>query len=323
MPVIAVADGTGKLGCTVVDAIVEHGGYEVVVLARAASKAKQKELGVRVIGVDYKSVEALTETLENENVDTVIATFDSAAPPDPELALVKACDASSKTRRFIPNWWGIRYTAEVAAIFPIAASKIAVLETLEKTNLEFTTVINGFFADYYVPKIPSRMGPFTMALDIPNNVAAIPGTGDVPVAFTHTMDVAHFTASLLGLPEWPRESYIVGEKLTWNEFLAVVEEAKGSKFNVSYDPLEKLQKDEITELPGHKTMHAFVPKQVLDGLLAVFGILFEEGYFDLKPVKSMSTFKARTVQQMVKENFHDQPDSTQSTCDVANYLGSK
>jgi hypothetical protein len=48
------------------------------------------------------------------------------------------------------------------------------------------------------------MGPLPIIIDVANNAAAIPGSGNVPVAFTHTTDVANFTAKLLNLEKWPR-----------------------------------------------------------------------------------------------------------------------
>ena len=79
------------------------------------------------------------------------------------------------------------------AIFSVAETKLAAMTALEASSLEYTCVINGFFLDYYViPKVSSHMGPFPVVVDMANNAAAIPGSGDVPVAFTHTTDVARF-----------------------------------------------------------------------------------------------------------------------------------
>lgn len=78
-----------------------------------------------------------------------------------------------------------------------------------------------------VPAVKSYMGYQTLVLDVPNNAAAIPGTGDEPVVFTHTTDVARFVAASLALERWEPVSYVVGDRVTWNEFLHLAEEAKG------------------------------------------------------------------------------------------------
>jgi hypothetical protein len=176
------------------------------------------------------------------------------------------------------------------------------MTALGASSLEYTCVINGFFLDYYViPKVPSHMGPFPVVIDMAHNAAAIPGSGDVPVAFTHTTDVARFAASLLDLPSWQPESYIVGEKLTWKEFVAIAEEVKGVKFDVQFDPLENLQKYQVIELPGHKDLYPFFPKQMLQPFTATFGILFAKGFFDFDAIPGQGDMKARGVKELVEQ----------------------
>ena len=80
-----------------------------------------------------------------------------------------------------------------------------------------------------------------------------------------------------------RSSYVIGDRLTLNEFLALAEEARGGqKFEVVTDSLEQLQQGKITELPGHKPMYDHFPKEMLQGLFAMFGVLFEKGKFDFE-----------------------------------------
>ncbi len=78
-----------------------------------------------------------------------------------------------------------------------------------------------------MPVVQSHMRPLTMVLDIANDAAAILGSGNVPVTFTHTRDVAKFVAASLDLDEWDRETFVTGEKVTLNELLRLAEEAKG------------------------------------------------------------------------------------------------
>lgn len=184
----------------------------------------------------------------------------------------------------------------------MAQAKVDALKALEASTLQYTSVINGYFLDYYtVPKVPSHMLTTPIVIDMANNAAAIPGSGDVPVAFTHTTDVARFVVALLDLPTWQLESYIVGGKVTWKEFLAIAEEVKGVKFDVKFDPLEKLQKSEVTELPGHKDLYPFFPKQMLQSLAAIFGTLFEKGFFDIDATAGQGSVKARGVRELLTE----------------------
>lgn len=66
-----------------------------------------------------------------------------------------------------------------------------------------------------------------MVVDIENRAAAIPGSGDVPVTFTYSYDAARFVAALLDEPLWDKESKIIGDTVTWNEFLRIAEEVTG------------------------------------------------------------------------------------------------
>jgi hypothetical protein len=87
---------------------------------------------------------------------------------------------------------------------------------------------NGFFLDYYgIPSVNTYLPPFTMVVDVVNNVAAIPGFGNTPMVFTHTFDIASFVAASLDLEKWERESYVVGDRVTWNGFVELAEAATG------------------------------------------------------------------------------------------------
>ncbi|KAH8776277.1 hypothetical protein F5883DRAFT_698650 [Diaporthe sp. PMI_573] len=273
------AGGTGKLGRAIVEALVSEGRHDVLVLARV-DEAKKKELGARLVSADYSSIDALASLLDTNNVDI-----------------------STATKRYIPNIWGIKYTARIASYFPIAQAKLNVLEAVESTSLEYTAVLNGYFADYwFVPNVKSYQGPLPLVIDVANNTAAIPGSGNVPVAFTHTFDIARLIPALLTLPKWEKESYIIGDKVTWNEFLQIIEDAKGAKFSTVYDPMEKLKAGQITELPSQRQMYPFFPKEMLQGLFAAFGRMFEEGEFDLKPFHTLNDdfpeIKPRGVRQL-------------------------
>jgi hypothetical protein len=61
----------------------------------------------------------------------------------------------------------------------------------------------------------------------------------------------------------------------------------GSKFEVVYDPLEKLQKGEITELPSHVGVSVF-SKEMLQGLMAIWGTYVLEGKYDVPTDKALN-----------------------------------
>lgn len=287
--VVAVAGGTGGLGRTIVEAIIETGKFELLILGREANSELEKDLGARIVPVDYTSVDALAKTLEDNKVDTVISTLSGLVGPEPDFNLIAAAEKSSTTKRYVPNTWGTKSTKEVVAIFHPAKAKSQFLEVLAKTSLEYTAWYPGYFMDYWVaPRVKSYLKIFHPMVDPVNNVAALPGSGNTPVVFTHTSDTAKFVATSLSMPSWAPETYVIGDKISPKELLAIAEEVKGTKFQVTYDPLEDLKAGKVTELPSHPQLYPFFPKERLQGFLSVLGLIFEQGHFDLKPDRTIN-----------------------------------
>lgn len=177
--------------------------------------------------------------------------------------------------------------------------KLQTLEELAKTDLEYTAFYVGFLTDFFgTPAHKTYMSPMVSVLDLAHDTAAIPGSGNTPVVFTHTFDMAKFVARALDLPKWDREYYIVGDKATWSELLEVAEQAKGKpitrhfpqstltylpylgkKFKVIFDSIEDLQKGIVTELPALTKALPYipVPREALLAFSAAFGLIFEYG----------------------------------------------
>ncbi|ROW06071.1 hypothetical protein VMCG_04500 [Cytospora schulzeri] len=140
----------------------------------------------------------------------------------------------------------------------------------QTTTLEYTSIHNGMFLDFWgLPTVKSHMTPYTTVMDMEHDYAAIPGSGDVPVVFTHTSDVARYVAALLGLKSWDSNSVftIIGDKVTWNQFLSMAESAKG----------------QATILPGHASALEYLPQELLQKVNSAFGLWFARGAFNLEP----------------------------------------
>ncbi|OHF01630.1 hypothetical protein CORC01_03120 [Colletotrichum orchidophilum] len=308
--IIAVAGGTGDLGRTIVEAILADGKFSVIILSRKADDDKEKEIGARILPVDYSSVDDILRVLEENNVHTIISALNISFSVEPELNLIAAADQANSTKRYVPSIWGAEFTSEQvhtssdycilfmktntyspvsrdAEEMPIVKPKILVADALKKTNLEFTTWHPGYFADYYVcPPLKSHLKSIVMAVDVVNNKAAIPGSGNVPVAFTFTRDLAKFVAASLTLPMWETETYLVGDKLTWNQLVDLAEAAKGVKFDVTYDSVER---------------------RAGTNLFAKFGLMFERGVFDFKVDVSIAQefpdIKLRSMKELLEEAY--------------------
>ncbi|KAJ4174225.1 hypothetical protein NW754_004640 [Fusarium falciforme] len=305
MAIVGVAGGTGSIGRAVVEAIKATGKHQVKILGRKVSlyvlesnlherhidlrqsnPTIEADVGVPIVVVDYTNVDSLKDALESNQIDVVISTLNTASTDGdpPEIVLIRAANASACTKRFVPSNWSTRFTEEHAKLIPLVPAKLQAVSELKESNLEYTVFYNGVFLDYLgFNGIKSYLPPTTLILDLPHDIAAIPGDGNTPVVFTHTTDIAKYVAASLDLPTWDPESYVVGEKTTWSEVVRIAQELKGTKFQIKYDSLDKLDQGQITELPGHIPAYAFVPKDTLQFLLAGLERLLADGSFNLNP----------------------------------------
>ena len=131
-------------------------------------------------------------------------------------------------------------------------------DVLRDTKLQWTAIFPGIFLDFYALTVRAYVKKSALGLDIDGNAAAVPGDGKYPIYFTHTIDLAKYTVALLGLDNWEEKYYVYGDKKTWPEVVEIAEAAKGVKFTVAYDSIEKLQRGEVTELPGHKDVYKMI-----------------------------------------------------------------
>ncbi|QGI68561.1 hypothetical protein CEK27_012532 [Fusarium fujikuroi] len=286
MVVVAVAGGTGGIGGAIVDTLRPNPHHKMVILTRKIPDAPHAT--DTFVTLDYSDVDAMAKALDDNNVHTVISAlrvFDPASS-EAESNLVKATAKAKIPKRFIASAWGIQYADET----PVGQARGRTLTELRTTDLEWTRFDNGFFLDYYgPPTFKSYMQRVAWAIDIANKKAGIPGTGNEPMTFTHTFDVAKFVVAALDLPKWERLMYCYGEKTTWNKVLKQAEADKmiGSKFDVSYDPPEKLNKGEVSELPFNRNA-ADLPQKVLEGLMALWGLYVLEGKYDMPTDKALN-----------------------------------
>ncbi|OAL70948.1 hypothetical protein A7D00_4610 [Trichophyton violaceum] len=249
---IAIA-GMGPVGETIVDTLLEIPEYQkqIVILTRK-KEARDSLSRVEQVEVDYNDVSSLAASLEKHNIDTVICTIGMISPEagQSQVNLIQAAEKSSVTKRFIPSEYSFVQSEEIIHITPGVNLYIAANNALKETKLKYTRIFPGYFMDYWgMPNVRTRLKPLAYAVDIPNRRAIIPGDGNNIITFTYSYDMAKFIAKLLGTEEWPEFAYMGGDDLTFNELVKMGEEISGTKFEVSYDPLEKVKNNESTPLP--------------------------------------------------------------------------
>ncbi|THY03620.1 hypothetical protein D6D01_10197 [Aureobasidium pullulans] len=290
---VAIAGGRGHLGATIAEILTDDSRHEYIVLSGGAPK-NEKE-----VQVDYGEISAVTAVLEKHEIHTVISTMlvISEPPAKSETNLVKAAAASNFTERFVQSIWGAPAPAEQG-----------VQNELRKTNLEWTQVHDGYFMDYYgLPQLESHLTFPPFAIDVDNKAATIPGSGDDKMVFTYTYDVAKFVAEVLTLPKWDEITIIIGDRITLNEFVQLAEEARGTKFNVGNDDMDKLKTFQTSELHPHASIYPFFPKEKLQYIFAAFGMWVVERYFNLPEDKAINhkfpNFKPLSVKRMLSDSW--------------------
>ncbi|KAJ4264213.1 hypothetical protein NW762_005407 [Fusarium torreyae] len=299
---VAVLGGSGHVGKTIVDAIKEHSSH-------SASTTDDAE--APTVLVQYDVASSLISALEEHKIETVISCLgvhdDNLAQV--EAAVIRASDQSKYTRRFIPSNWSLpNANTSKSPLNPWAVFQRKALDLLRTTSLQWTEVAPGYFLDYWgMPYIKTYLTSMTPVIDMNNAIAAIPGSGDELVAFSYSFDVAKVVAELLNLSEWQDTTYIIGDKLTWNDFLKLAEDAKGTEFKVYRDNLDKLGKGEITELPCHIPAYSFFPKEHLQGLYAILESLMAVGEFNLPFEKAINPqfpgIEMLTVKKMFEKTW--------------------
>ncbi|KAG6995843.1 hypothetical protein G7Y79_00041g077950 [Physcia stellaris] len=287
---IAIAGGTGGLGRTLVEELMQGSEHEVFILSRKTTLPFEISANINLLNPSYNSVDSLEKLLKANEIHTLISVLSPPAPEvhQIELNLIRAAAKSGTVKRFVPSEWGVDYSHDDEHL-PLPApwkalKREAIAELKKHPNLEYTSVYNGFFMDYFgVPHAPSHMLPEIPFIDIQAGKAAIPGTGDEnKVALTYTKDVAKFVRRAVESTEpWPEKSVIVGDSVTLNEILQAAEKARGIKFEVVHDSLEDLRAGRITEIPAYVPIYKVLPKDFFLEMMAAFAVAMVTGVFDL------------------------------------------
>ncbi|KAL7929216.1 hypothetical protein V8C35DRAFT_331885 [Trichoderma chlorosporum] len=293
MGIVAIAGGTGSIGRALVEAIVSRGKHEVKILSREVNSTLAKEMAVPILTMDYSDTKRLQEILEENEIDTIISairTLPEEGVPS-EVSIIRAAEASKTVRRFIPSNWAVPLNGDSIQRIPSTSVKAQAIDELVKSRLTYTSICGGFLLDYFCVKTTKTfMPPVVAVVDMRHNVAAIPDSGDTPVTFTHSFDVAKFTDRVLDLDTWDPEYFIVGDSVTWNTFVEIAEEAKGVKFKKIYDSIDDLKQGLVTELPSltEALPHMPIPREVLLAFSAAFGLMFDDGTMNLDETNSLN-----------------------------------
>lgn len=122
--------------------------FRVTVLKRHSSESQFPE-SVKVLHVDYDSVQDLTAALADQ--DAVVSALTTSAM-DTQLLLIEAA-VKAGVRRFIPSEFSANIGNPKAAALPVYHSKVKVHDVLRQTaeenqNFTYSLIRNGPFLDW-------------------------------------------------------------------------------------------------------------------------------------------------------------------------------
>ncbi|CAG8143014.1 unnamed protein product [Penicillium nalgiovense] len=316
MTVIAVAGGTGGVGKTIVEKLLDS-KFDIVVLSRSVKQDFASQ-NIQNVQINYDDIPSMARALEQHNIHTIISAIGlvSDEASQSQLNLIEAAEKSASTKRFIPSEYSFIQTTELLPIDPSIQYWLDAADRLKASGLQYTRIIPGFFMDYWgMPHVLTHLQPFTFGIDISSRTAAIPGDGNNVICMTYTYDMAVYVVKLLDLDEWPEFSVIVGDEITYNQLLGMLEEFTGKhiachyltctgsltiifetaeKFKVTYDSLEQIKTGDVTVPPQPegmecssdelKEMTALVSRLTVNNVFQLPGDRLNTRFPEVKPI---------------------------------------
>ncbi|KAJ6024960.1 hypothetical protein N7540_005757 [Penicillium herquei] len=268
---VALAGATGNLGPAVLAALI-NAGFEITVLTRSSNSSFDSK--VKVVEVDYQSVDSLEKALANQ--EALVITL-GAVGLEPHTNLIKAAVAAN-VKRIIPSEFGSDTTNPNAAALPVYGDKVAVQKQLNEivassSTTSYTSIVNGPFLDW------GLMVKFL--IDLSSSEPVLYDGGERKISTTTLSGVGKAVVGVLkNLDATKNKTVFVSEaELSQKDLLQLAGKQVSNSQNVSTVDLEKeafaeLQKPE----PNVPTF--------------VFGFLkrtiFGEGFGSLFPAENLS-----------------------------------
>jgi uncharacterized protein YbjT (DUF2867 family) len=145
---VALAGASGSVGKALLPALLASGKFNVTVLRRASSTATFPD-SVKVIDVDFDSVDSLTAALAGQ--DAVVSAVTASAPIDEQKKLVDAAIAAG-VKRILPSEFGCDLDHELVKQLPVFSGKKEIQnylkEKIKSTPLSYTLTYSGPFLDW-------------------------------------------------------------------------------------------------------------------------------------------------------------------------------
>jgi nucleoside-diphosphate-sugar epimerase len=252
MSTIAVA-GLGDVAKYVVEELnALSSPVKIILLSRESRPWFNEQPNITFRITDY-SVTSLTKHLADVDVLISLVHSNDHFYNDVHEAMMAACKASPRCKRFIPSECGgdiEKFPQHPEFYVPTHGAIRKLLE--EQNEIEYTLFNQGWFMDYFIPADRSYMKRIlpVWPLDLEKETIRIPGTGDEPITFTSARDTGKALARLATLnTKWEKYIYIAGETTTWNKVVKLIEKIyPNKKLKITYKSLEELEQNRAKHL---------------------------------------------------------------------------
>ncbi|KAJ5087967.1 hypothetical protein N7456_011583 [Penicillium angulare] len=254
VPTVAVAGATGGIGRTLVEQILKENKFSVIALTRSEN-VESPVSGAQYVQVDYEDIPALAKQLETHTVHTVICAIGMLGLDcsEAQIHLIRAAEKAPTVQRFVASEWGYHTKEERKNIDPGVDWFLSAADILKESRLTYTRPVCGAFMDLLgtgSPRMKSHIPPMTIAVDVLNREACIPGNGSNTITMIYSYDAATLIAKLLELDdsEWSEFSFCAGVDTTLSEVLKTAEEVCGEKFKVTYMEPDDVNKGDVPSM---------------------------------------------------------------------------
>jgi nucleoside-diphosphate-sugar epimerase len=221
---IILAGATGELGFLIAGFVIRRGGVVKALVRKGSTNARITELrnlGARIIEVDYNNVSELTQACSGGTclVSALSGLRDVIVETQTRL-LNAAVEAG--VPRFIPSDYCIDYNK-----LPEGSNRNLDLRRefsvrLNHAPIAATSILNGMFTDLLTGQAPVVLFKIKRVLYW--------GDTDQPMDFTTTRDTAAYTAAASLDPTTPRFLRVAGEVATIRDIQAAATKATGEEF---------------------------------------------------------------------------------------------
>ncbi|MCJ1285620.1 hypothetical protein MMC26_004961 [Xylographa opegraphella] len=286
---VAVAGATGNIGLATVHAL-QTAGFTVTALGRGGSTSSIPA-GVRIVTVDYDSIESLTTALKGQDaVVSCIGPFALGCQPN----LVEAASFLG-VKRFIPAEFGADTLNQQTRAFPILQSKVQVQKMLaekyEQSGMTYSLLFTGLFFDWGLGN--------GMILGVKNRTGTLYDGGKTMISTTTIATVAKGITGCLLQPEETKNRgvYIQDAAISQNKLMELTNKVNPGKWDLKDASTVELEKQASAAYerkdPNPMSMSGSVFRMYFGG--EAYGQPFKKLDNDLFGIKGMSDKEIETM----------------------------